>query len=1443
MKILRLIPLLLLSTVSAFAQVNFKQILPPSPAPQIIPAFESVDQGAIAYADVDGIDGTDVLITGSNSDGDPIAKLYINDGNGNYTEKTGTPFTGVLESSVAFADIDDNGTQDVLIAGFDGTIPTSKLYTNDGNGNFTEVAGANFDGVRESDIAFADLDGNGSQDVLITGRKDNDEIISKLYMNDGSGIFTPANAANTAEFAKVHRGAIAFADIDGGSGIDVMISGISGSLGTPVTEVYLNDGDASFTQVSGTSFEALKDNDVAFADVDDNGTQDLLISGYNSSNQPVTKLYTNDGSANFTESSETFEGLRYSSVAFADVDATNGPDVLITGFNNSSQPITKLYTNDGSGSFTEVSGTPFKNVSRGAVAFLDVDGDSDSDLVLSGRNSANNPVTEIYVNDGVGVFTLATGTPFTGVRVSSSAFADVDENGTEDLIITGRNNDNDAIVKLYSNDGNGNFIEVTGTSFTGVGNSDVAFADVDGINGPDVLISGVTSSFPFQYLTNLYTNNGDGTFTKVTNPLSKNLSNGSIALADISEDANNDLDVVITGIDNTITPFTKLYTNDGSGNFTEVAGTSFSDVFNSSIAFADVDGANGPDLIISGENSGTGTTELYLNDGSGGFSSSSETFEAVRNSSIAVGDTDGDGSPDLLVTGLNDSNAPVAKLYTNDGSGSFTEVTGTPFEAVESSSAKIVDIDGVNGNDVIISGESSSGEYITKIYINDGSGNFSEVLNMPFEGVFEGDISLSDVDGDGLTDVLITGQNNSGTNISKLYRNTTDFIPPSITSATSASADENQTNSFYTATADEEVTFSLGNTKDEAFFRINNNGEISFLNAPDFENPQDANTDNVYLIDLIVTDQGLNEVSQEVAVTVNDIDDTDPTITSSATVSVQENTSSNFYTATADESVTFSLGSSKDEAFFSLSTDAIKFASAPDFETPQDGDADNEYLIDITATDSNGNSSTMEVAITVTDVAEAGPVITSPATATVEENVTGTVYTATADVSATFSLGSSKDEALFSLSTDAISFNDSPDFETPQDANTDNVYQLDIIATDGGGNSTVKTISITVTDVDDTNPSITSASTVSVEENTTGEIYTATANESVTFSLGSNKDEALFNLSTDVISFKEAPNFENPQDADADNVYIIDITATDTNGNSSGMEVVITVTDVEEAGPVITSPATATVEENVTGTVYTATADASATFSLGSSKDEALFSLSTDAISFNDSPDFETPLDANSDNVYQLDIVATDGDGNSTTKAISITVTDVDETGPVVTSPATATVEENVTGTVYTAAADVSATFSLGSSKDEALFSLSTDAISFNDSPDFENPLDANSDNVYQLDIIATDENGNSTTKTISITVTDIEEEPLATTDEILSKIYPNPVQHTLFIQPVNMSRDASIRIFDLSGRIQKNIIYKGKEQEIDVSDLTEGVYMLMVNSNGKQMQLKFIKK
>ncbi len=410
-------------------------------------------------------------------------------------------------------------------------------------------------------------------------------------------------------------------------------------------------------------------------------------------------------------------------------------------------------------------------------------------------------------------------------------------------------------------------------------------------------------------------------------------------------------------------------------------------------------------------------------------------------------------------------------------------------------------------------------------------------------------------------------------------------------------------------------------------------------------------------------------------------------------------------------------------------------------------------------------ATTKAVAITVTNVNEA-PTYYLGCRGQFCRECTGTVYTAAATdpdagTTLTYSI-SGADAALFNINatTGAVTFKSSPNYEAPTDAGGNNVYDVNVTASDGT-NTTTKAVAITVTNVNEA-PTITSAATASFAENATGTVYTAAATDpdagtTLTYSI-SGADAALFNINatTGAVTFKSSPNYEAPADAGGNNVYDVNVTASD-GTNTSTKAVAISVTNVNEA-PTITSGAAASFAENATGTVYTAAAtdpDAGTTLTYSiSGADAALFNINaaTGAVTFKSSPNYEAPGDAGGNNVYDVNVTASDGT-NSATKAVAISVTNVNE-APTVTSAATASFAENGSGTVYTAAATdpdagTTLTYSI-SGADAALFNINatTGAVTFKSSPNYEAPGDAGGNNVYDVNVTASD-GTNTTTKAV----------------------------------------------------------------------------------------------
>ena len=233
-------------------------------------------------------------------------------------------------------------------------------------------------------------------------------------------------------------------------------------------------------------------------------------------------------------------------------------------------------------------------------------------------------------------------------------------------------------------------------------------------------------------------------------------------------------------------------------------------------------------------------------------------------------------------------------------------------------------------------------------------------------------------------------------------------------------------------------------------------------------------------------------------------------------------------------------------------------------------------------------------------------------------------------------------------------------------------------ATDSSGNIGDLSITITVTDVDDTSPLISGLTTIDYQENQTAK-FTYTANEAVTWSLSGN-DSGLFSISNiGELSFISAPDYESPGDIGTDNTYNVTVNATDSSNNTSDLAVTVTVTDVDETDPVVSNSVntnTPSIEENQTF-VATFNSDEPVIWSL-SGIDSSLFTISainqpsssgstsssdsTQAqLSFSSAPDYEQPADSNSDNVYEITVTATDSENNESNFPMSVAVTDQSE--------------------------------------------------------------------------------------------------------------------------------------------------------------------------------------
>ncbi|HEV7880896.1 beta strand repeat-containing protein, partial [Bradyrhizobium sp.] len=336
--------------------------------------------------------------------------------------------------------------------------------------------------------------------------------------------------------------------------------------------------------------------------------------------------------------------------------------------------------------------------------------------------------------------------------------------------------------------------------------------------------------------------------------------------------------------------------------------------------------------------------------------------------------------------------------------------------------------------------------------------------------------------------------------------------------------------------------------------------------------------------------------------------------TGNGSTSVPEGTAAGATVFNAQQAgaTTYVLGGA-DAALFSIDgTGHISFNASPDFETPHDQGPNNVY--DLTVTSSNGTATpnfVQAVAITVTDINDSAPQFTSGATATTPENVATTtpVYTAhatDADASSTvsYALASGGDNALFDINslTGAVTFHASPNFENPQDAGHDNIYDISVVASDGvPAHNTTQAVTITVTDVNDP-PVITSngggdTASVGVNENSTA-VTTVTATDpdvpaqTLTYSVvngAGSPDASKFGIDpSGHLFFLSAPNFEAPGSAAGSNTYTVQVLVADSGVLTAHdiQTITVNVQGVNEA-PVNGIPGAQTIDED-TALVFSA---------------------------------------------------------------------------------------------------------------------------------------------------------------------------------------------------------------------------------------------------------------
>ena len=369
--------------------------------------------------------------------------------------------------------------------------------------------------------------------------------------------------------------------------------------------------------------------------------------------------------------------------------------------------------------FVEVSNS-FRGSFAGTATFADYDNDGRMDLLLTGTTnsfSAAAQFTRLYRNTSTNFLEINPGLP--GLIGGSTVWADYDRDGWLDFFIIGRNTNTLPFSALMRNRADGTFTNVA-AALPSAQDTAAVWGDFDNDGDPDLFITGEPAAN--QFLAKVYGNSG-GIFSLTPSQLQQ-VQNGSAAWGDYDNDG--DLDLVVVGdnknypLNSSANLFATLYRND-SGTLTN-SGISLPGMNGATVSWLDFDNDGDLDLFMLGATNvnGGGPTNyvmlVYRNDG-GQFTALNLGFPDAGLSSFVWADFNNDGWSDLLITGLG-ATPLLSGLYFGNSNGVFTAVTNSGLARLFAGGAAVADIDDDGRLDVLITGLTNTPNAVTRLFRN-----------------------------------------------------------------------------------------------------------------------------------------------------------------------------------------------------------------------------------------------------------------------------------------------------------------------------------------------------------------------------------------------------------------------------------------------------------------------------------------------------------------------------------------------------------------------------------------------------------------------------------------------------------------------------------------------------------------------------------------------------